>query len=134
MITSWDIYLITRLDVLNAFIIFTIGLLLVTGAIYFIVKAVTIAETYDDDEKSNLQKTYTQNLSKFSMILILISFISVLLPSTKEAIAIYMVPKIVNNEQIQKLPDNTLKLFNTKLEQWIKEIKGKEIKGKENGN
>ena len=43
------------------------------------------------------------------------------IPSTKEACAIYLIPKIANNEQVQKIPENALRLLNAKLEEWIDE-------------
>lgn len=43
------------------------------------------------------------------------------IPSTKQAIAIITIPKIVNNEQIQEMPDNALRLINQKLKEWAEE-------------
>ena len=51
-----------------------------------------------------------------------------LVPSTKEFAAIYLIPKIANNEQVQKVPDNLLKLLNAKLEDWINDVGKKEQK------
>jgi H+/Cl- antiporter ClcA len=58
-------------------------------------------------------------------ILIVVSFAT---PSTKEMVAIYMIPKVANNEQIQKLPDNTAKFLNAQLELWIKKIIAEDTK------
>jgi len=46
------------------------------------------------------------------------------IPTTKEFAAIYLIPKVVNNEQVQKLPDNAVRLMNEKLEQWIEDVRG----------
>jgi len=53
---------------------------------------------------------------------------AILVPTTKEAVAIYMIPKIANNEQVQKLPDNAMKFLNGKLEAWINDMADKEKK------
>ena len=43
------------------------------------------------------------------------------IPSTKQMIAIITIPKIVNNEQVQEMPDNALKLINKKLREWAED-------------
>jgi hypothetical protein len=49
---------------------------------------------------------------------------AIFIPSTKELAAIYLIPKIVNNEQVQQVPDAALKLLNLKMEEWIKDTVG----------
>lgn len=60
------------------------------------------------------------------------------LPNTKQAAVIYLVPKIVNtvgaNEQVQKLPDNFLKLLNTKMEQWVADMNKADAKPETESN
>ena len=46
---------------------------------------------------------------------------AVFTPTTKQMIAIITIPKIVNNEQIQEMPDNALRLINQKLKEWAEE-------------
>lgn len=109
MITSWDIYWITRLDSINMFLIL-FGLFLPFTILFWM---------WTGDEKENDELYYRKSI--FSTIAISIIFLSsaCFLPSTKEAAAIYLIPKIVNNQQVQKIPDNAIKLLNVKLEQWI---------------
>lgn len=49
-----------------------------------------------------------------------------LLPSTKQMVLIQITPPVLNavanNKEVQKLPDNILKLLNTQLEEWTKDI------------
>lgn len=45
-------------------------------------------------------------------------FLSICIPTTKQAAIIYCLPKIANNEQVQKIPDKILKLSN----EWLDEL------------
>jgi len=44
------------------------------------------------------------------------------IPKTKQAVLIYVIPKIVNNEQIQQIPDKLLEIANKQLDEWINEF------------
>lgn len=61
------------------------------------------------------------NWSIFSAILgaLMLTFI----PSAKELVAIYAIPKVVNNEQVQAIPEKLLELANLKLDDLIQETK-----------
>lgn len=43
-------------------------------------------------------------------------FIAIFVPSTKTALAMAVIPPVINNEQVQKLPDNLLGFINEYLE------------------
>ena len=121
--THWQMYWITRLDALQGdgvvvIIIFSFFL----GITAFIIATVAKYAGNDEDAIKIAQVT-----SRCSKILLSIGFSLILLlafvPSTKEMAAIIIVPKIVNNEKIQELPENLLELSN----EWIK-AKTKELK------
>lgn len=46
----------------------------------------------------------------------IIGFIAICIPSTKTAIAMAVIPPVINNEKVQKLPDNVLGFINEYLE------------------
>lgn len=112
MITSWDIYWITRLDSVCMFLI-AIGFVLLMLIIFFPL----IAEVALELEKQSIVKCELL----LSASLLLVCLCGVFVPSTKEFAAIYLIPKIANNEQMQKIPDNAAKLLNVKMEEWIKD-------------
>jgi hypothetical protein len=122
MITSWDIYWITRLDQIQCIFIFLYFAFIASGFIggIFSVASEVWEETYWTRAKS----AWTRWAVGF-FILIVVSFFT---PSTKEMVAIYMIPKVANNEQIQKLPDDTAKFLNAQLELWIKKIIAEDTK------
>ena len=117
MVTGWDIYWLTRLDNICIF-------LAVIWVLSFIVIIVSIfvgifALVEDNDEIKNGVK---QVLRRFVPIAILLSIPAIFLPNTKEYAAIWLLPKVINNEQVQKIPEHALKLLNLKVEQWIADM------------
>lgn len=42
-------------------------------------------------------------------------------PNSRTIAAMYLVPKLINNEQVNQFPDKALKLLNNKLDEWIQE-------------
>lgn len=102
MITSWDVYWITRLDSIGVFLFLVMVAFFFLGCIFL--------------AKDNVFSKIT--IACFA-ISFLIGIISVFSPSTKECAMIYLIPKIANNEQIQKVPDNAARLLNAKMEEWI---------------
>jgi len=111
MISSWDIYWITRLDAICL-------VAAVTWIAIGIVMAVVIVPVLIEGMWGKAKRFF-----KVSMIVACSAlFIGIFTPSTKEFAAIYLLPKIANNEQIQKVPDNLVKFLNAKLEDWISDL------------
>lgn len=117
MITSWDIYWLTRLDNICVFLGVLWVLSLVAVGVALFIGIFGLIE--DDDEiKSGIK----QVLRYFVPIAIILSIPAIFLPSTKEYAAIWLIPKVINNEQVQKVPEQALKLLNLKVEQWIADM------------
>lgn len=55
------------------------------------------------------------------MLAFIITLMNVAIPTQKEAAAIILVPAVINNEEIKKLPTNMAHFLNTQLEEWAKE-------------
>ena len=76
-------------------------------------------------EEEKLKKNHVKNFLIAEMVWGLIVIFGILgnafIPSTKQMIAIITIPKIVNNEQVQEMPDNALKLINKKLREWAED-------------
>ena len=47
---------------------------------------------------------------------IIVGIIALFIPNTKTALAMAVIPPVINNEQVQKLPDNLLGFINEYLE------------------
>ncbi len=122
MITSWDMYWITRLDSINAFLVITAIIGLIAGCIVAVCYGMWIAEKSENEH----WKYYRRILITDGIISLGLLLISCFIPSTKEFAVIYLIPKIAANEQVQKIPDNALKLLNGKMEEWINDFRNKE--------
>jgi hypothetical protein len=122
MITSWDIYWITRLDNIN-------GILIIGGTLCLIFITVVLFAAGDirHDQIWHYKKAIITNIIISTIALLL----GLMTPTTKEFAAIYLIPKIANNEQMQKIPDNAAKLLNAKMEQWIDDTLAEKKKEKE---
>jgi hypothetical protein len=113
-------YIITRLD--------TISQVMGVFTFLFVVLSVILLicffyNKYQDEPK--FAKILKKYLYLSCPIAILFLILALAIPNTKQAIAIYTVPKIVNNESIQELPKNTADFVNEQLKLWVKELKEK---------
>lgn len=108
------LYLILRLDAIsNAGVVFTV----ITGII-FAVTLLIIALNYGDEEAKDFTKPWAVC---FGVSFAITLFLAVMVPSTKQAAVVYCLPKIINNEQVQKVPDNLLRLANRWIDDQIAE-------------
>jgi hypothetical protein len=111
MITSWDIYWITRLDSICV-------VAAVTWIALGIIMAVVIGPVLIEGKWDSAKRFFRVGVVVACSAL----FIGVFTPSTKEFAAIYLIPKIANNEQVQKVPENLVRLLNAKMEAWLEDM------------
>ena len=109
MVTGFEVYLILMLNS----VIGVAGCVLWTCMLAICVLAVNILDYGDID--GNLKKWLKRAVVTGLVAILVLAFV----PNTKQAAVIYLLPKIANNEQVQKLPDNALKLLNAKMEQYL---------------
>ncbi|DBA35052.1 TPA_asm: hypothetical protein vir555_00026 [Caudoviricetes sp. vir555] len=127
----WTMYWITRLDAISClFCFFAVmaGIFLFTFLMMNIYHLCESEKRYNDDESRLTHIHKAKSSVKFAKIsgvtLVVMSLIVCLIPSTRSAIAIWAVPKVINNEQVQALPDNALKLVTAQLQEWLKDVSG----------
>jgi hypothetical protein len=122
-------YLFTRIDFVHELLgVFTalgwiaIALFILIGCICFFLYSVG-----DDQDRKGILNFYKNsnsivNLKKaFIMTLIAALFFTFLygaVPNMKEAAVIYLVPKIMNNENIKEMPNNFAEMLNEKIKEW----------------
>ena len=117
----WVIYFIGILDnIIGAWI----ALSTISGMSLFIFLIIYIHSAMDgiDDLLETYEKTKTFIILSF-LSLILFLILAIFTPSSKLVATIYLAPKIISNEEVQKIPDNALKLLNSKMEAWIEDIR-----------
>ena len=115
---TWQmVYWITRFNAIislcNWFFVFGLSAFLV---------GLCVALGFADCDKEIAKKILKRYVLSIALPIVLLSASAkAFLPSTAEACAIYLIPKIANNEQVQKIPENALRLLNAKFEEWIDE-------------
>jgi hypothetical protein len=143
--SAWDIYLFTRLDIVVALSIacFVVGLIaLIANSLCHFAEAGKVEryrlklEAYPGDR--DYMRWYEEAVKyvvvrgiifKISIPIFILGLLGVtLVPTSKQAAAIYLLPKIANNEQVQQIPGKTMDLLNGKLDQWLDDMRGKEKK------
>ncbi len=118
--THWDVYWFTRLDSLVT--VFQVLLITgIVGLVPFIICLITEYGDYGDDKQKKIINWLKVLLSGLVFSMLCLMFI----PTTKEAAAIYLLPKIANSEfakEAEKIPEGAAKLMNLKLQEWIDEV------------
>lgn len=118
---SFVIYLITvvgSLKIAAQVISGIIGAGLIIGII------IRCVFTFDDwmDRDGEKAKKLDILLKKSIWIFIITLLPAIFVPTTEQAAAIYLVPKIVENEQVQNISDNSLKILQQLTENYLKDL------------
>jgi len=112
--TGWFIYWMIIIGRLHEF--FSVIAILSPFAI-IAWELIMLAEYSDNNEKYAKKKILLP--IKFSFIIPLFIILSIFTPKLEEIVAIYLIPKMVNNESIQEIPEKALDLLETQLDKWI---------------
>lgn len=113
--TPFEIYLMLTLDKI-------VGLLFGAAFVCFIATAVSafIFNVADKEINGEAKKEAKKALSFAAPLLAFFCIAYVLTPSTKTAIAMYVIPPVVNSEAAQRIPDilnKSLDLIDKKLDE-----------------
>lgn len=115
---SFIIYLIGVLD--N--ILYFVGICLVGLGIGIVLISLGYCIAYVDggaEEATPYKKTVKNFVIAFIIAGLFVSFT----PSSKTVAAMYLIPKIANNEMINQIPEKALNVLNKKLDSWLEEDK-----------
>jgi hypothetical protein len=105
MITESDIYWITRFDY------FQTGVLVVGAILVFLFTLLLVMACAEEEHRGK------GAIALLCGILILIG--GLFIPSTKEYCAIKVLPKIINDEQVQQMPKKVLDF----ADEWLEELR-----------
>ena len=102
MINEWDIYWITRLDSFQT--LFTVGIVISSLAFAISVIGHLLSHEYPRNDEAI---SFTKKAMKITLPLVFVfAFARPFIPSTKEGVAIKVIPAITNSEFVQKeLPE-----------------------------
>lgn len=109
----------------------------VTGIIITVVVAASIAYPLlcmdwhgsygENKEKDNeRRKKVFKSIKPVAIGMSLCLFFLIFTPTSKTLAAMYLIPKITSNKDMQEIPGKTLKILNSKLEQYITDIISKQ--------
>lgn len=124
-ISPWLIYWLMQLDNICKFVdsIAIIGSVLLIGLIA-IRTACKTAPEYDDGAKAFYDAT--TSLCKLSSVIIpIFILLNVFIPNTKTVAAMILIPPIVNNEQVQQIPDDILTFVRSVIKKYTFDNKEK---------
>ena len=124
MITPSTIYFIGILDSVNTF--FTI-ITIISSFALSIFLFFYFANELSIETDNKLKKIIFMLLGSAFIC----GLISVFTPSSKVAASMYIIPAIVNNENIQAIGNNSLEGLRKLSEQWLKELSNGKSKTKE---
>ena len=113
MISPWLIYFIGIADKVGGVFAFTATALCFFCVILF----VGVAEG----------QVNINTLKKPFIIAVICGLIAIFTPSSKTVAAMVVIPPIVNNEQVQQLPNNVLEFINDYLKDAKKSLKDKDV-------
>lgn len=108
-----EMYLITRCDAIHT--LFVMGV----SASFAVMFGCCMIGGFDFPKIRNMSIKF---LKYSSISAVIFSVLTALTPTTKEFVAIYVIPKVINNEQVQQIPENMIKIMNSKLESWINDL------------
>ena len=116
-------YLFTRLDILCTVVCITalsLVVVLITLAFYY-----GVAKMDDDDDSA---EKISRGFKKVIYPAAVFGLLAVAIPTQKEAAAIYLIPKLVNNEEVQDIAGKSLDVLQLKLNKWLDELTPKSDK------
>lgn len=114
MITSTQLYWLTRLDNINHILI----ALLIMSIVATIASATAICTSDKDENAREVARMFNPMFASMWLFALAVAFT----PTTKEMAAILVIPQIANNEKIQE--DEHGKLYDLAVE-WMNELKPK---------
>ena len=108
------VYLVLRLDYLSTATFISS----IVAGIVFLIVVLVFAVNQKNERDRELTKPW---LKPTAIIFCIFMFLGSMIPNTKQAAVVYCLPKIINNKQAKKIPDNLLRLANA----WIDEAADK---------
>jgi hypothetical protein len=129
-------FLIYLVGIIDNVIGYTITISIISGFIMLISLGFYFFYTGIDEYRNRPKKVTEKyeaivktNCGKILKIVIPIFFLfinfSLFCPSSKTISAMYLIPKMAQNKDMQEIPKKSAELLNAKLDEWIDEIKDK---------
>ena len=118
------IYLIGVVDNLKEFFHFFGSISLIACLVAFCIFKLQSSSEYNSKrEEERFNKGASISL-KWAIIYFSFVFLSLLIPNSKTLVAMVTIPPVINNEQVQELPENVLGFINDYIKEKRDELQG----------
>lgn len=126
MISGWAVYLILKLDAIRGvFVAGTITSGVIAAILVVMLVSYRLTEDYPEDRDRRIVTYLFRNILKAASVFLLCLITTVLIPTTRQFALIYIIPKVVNSDFVQKdIPAESRELYELgkdMLKQTIKE-------------
>jgi len=126
---EWIIYCLGLVDGVIDFSAIASVLVGVVALSLFVVKTcmqcdalhINISDFYKEAINSKI-KLLTSAFTKIFTLFAVFLATALMVPNSKTIAAMYLIPKIAQNEQLNKIPEKALNLLNSKLDEWALDI------------
>jgi hypothetical protein len=123
---TWqDVYWLTRFDAINTAMTVMCVAFGITAIVLLIIGLINRYDGYSAED-IKLGARVLKIATGFGVATLATMLLFVFIPTTKEAAVIYILPKVVNNEQVQKIPAEGLKILEAKFDEWLDGMTKKE--------
>ena len=129
MISRWEIYCLLKLDTMGEFFSsLSVVSFFIASFLFFIMVV------WNVNEETQTSRPMILKISTPAFILMfLFSMVTaVTIPNTKQAVTIWLLPKVVNNENMQNVPERALEILNKKMGMYLKDLEEQTLGGKSN--
>ena len=124
-LSAWDIYLVTRMDLLKYFFIAVLVLSAVC-VVFFVCCWIDASESWHGKEESERKRAWAVKRIMMFLCPFLVGVFGVILtPSTKTLAAMIVLPAIVNSEAVQQIPGE----LTTLAREWLQELRPAKKRG-----
>jgi len=121
MITAFQIYLMSLAD--SVLLLFLVIILISVVSMLLLVMDYKDIREFDDDKEKEKKNIHNKKNAKAIIRCLMSALLSVLVlvfvPSTKTLVAMYVIPRVVNNTNVQKLPEAILRFVENYAEKKI---------------
>lgn len=126
MISGWQVYMILKLDAIRGmFLTGTIISGVIAVLLTVMLVSYRITEDPPDDRDRRIVTYLFRNILKAASVFLLFFMLTVLIPTTRQFALIYIIPKVVNSDFVQKdIPAESREIYELgkdTLKQTIKE-------------
>lgn len=119
VLSMWQMYLITRLEPLHHFFAGLITFIAVLSLVGFIICIIYFSLYFSWNELKEIKENFFKVAKIVFFVTAFLSMVLIFLPTKQDMAMIYIVPAVVNNENVQQLPNDMVELAKQGIEKLL---------------